>query len=95
MSNLFLQLGVISIPLGFIIVLWAFQSFEGWKMYVILGMSLVLIVYGVWAVQYATKLAKIERHDSSIKFNALLNEIKMLRQDLKGKENERNTKENK
>lgn len=95
MSNLFLQLGVISVPLGFIIVIWAFQSFEGWKMFTILGLSLILIIYGLWAIQYARKLANIERHDNSIRFNALLNEIKMLREDLRGRENERNTGENK
>ena len=54
-SDLLLQFGSVSIPLGMVLAIFSFESFHGWIFYAGLFIAWVLFMLGIWAFQSVLK----------------------------------------
>ena len=81
-TDMVVQVGIMCIPLGVVILLASFQFFEGWRMYVVGVLALIVTASGYWAFRLAIKAARLEETEKEDKFNTLIEEIKGLRKDI-------------
>ena len=84
-SNVLLQYGAVIAPTGFVLAFFAFDAFSGWKLYIALLLSLILVIFGAYSLMKAMDVAKIEARQNAKQFEYLINEIKGLRKDLTSK----------
>ncbi len=81
-SNIILQYGAVSIPLGITMFIFSTLFSEGWKMYVGWVLSILMFALGTFAFSEAMKTARKEQKSSDDRFDALINEVRGLRQDM-------------
>jgi hypothetical protein len=72
----------IFLPLGFTSFMFSFQLLDGWKLWVCIIVSVVVMTFGYIGIRSSIKWARIEDAESNEKFNILINEIRLLRRDI-------------
>ncbi len=84
LTNLLLQLGAIFIPLGFTGFFFGADLLSGWKFIAVSLLSIIIFGFGFWCLRGAIQWTRLEERENDVKFEMLIKEIRLLRQDLNG-----------